>query len=49
MNCYDDIKLFGITNQLLEYDLDRIEEQHGFDLKRNHISKLVVDQTYYPD
>ena len=44
----DEIKLFGITNQLLEYDLDRIEEKFGLDLKRSHLSKIASDETYYP-
>jgi len=42
------IKLFGITNQLVEHDLDRIEQEHGIDLQRGHLSKLVPDEAYYP-
>jgi hypothetical protein len=42
------IKLFGMTNQLLEYDLDRIEREHSIDLERGHMSRLVPDEDYYP-
>lgn len=42
------VKLFGMTNQLLEHDLDRIEREHAIDLKRGHESKAVPDETYYP-
>lgn len=42
------IKLFAITNQLLEHDLDRIEQEKGIDLRRGHLSKLVSDEAYYP-
>lgn len=41
------IKLFGITNQFAELDLDRVEEKLGVDLgrKKKNIEKEV---TYYP-
>lgn len=41
------IKLFGITNQFTELDLDRVEEKLGVDLgrKKKNIEKEV---TYYP-
>jgi Swt1-like HEPN len=42
------VKLFGITNQLLEHDLDRIERVHGVDLKRGHLSGGASDESYYP-
>lgn len=42
------IKLFFVTNQLLEHDLDRLERVHGIDLQREHQSKLTADETYYP-
>jgi hypothetical protein len=42
------IKLFGITNQLLEYDLDRVEHDHGIELKRGHSRALEADDDYYP-
>ncbi|MES1242722.1 MAG: Swt1 family HEPN domain-containing protein [Acidobacteriota bacterium] len=42
------IKLFAISNQLLENDLDRIEREHVVDLGRNHQRVLAQDQDYYP-
>lgn len=42
------IKLFGMTNQLLEHDLDRVEQEHAIDLQRGHQSALVPDESYYP-
>jgi Swt1-like HEPN len=45
---HDAIKLFGMSNQLLEHDLDRIEQEHSIDLQRGHESTLTPDQAYYP-
>jgi len=42
------IKLFGITNQLLEHALDRVEREHAIDLGRGHRSVAEVDDAYYP-
>src|SRR2546430_9076871 len=42
------IKLFGISNQLLENDLDRVERALAIDLGRGHQKTLQKDQTYYP-
>ena len=42
------IKLFGITNQLLEHDLDRVEREFAVDLQRQHVSGLPSDEAYYP-
>lgn len=42
------IKLFGITNQLLEHDLDRVEQAYAIDLRRGHQARLAPDETYYP-
>jgi len=42
------IKLFGISNQLLENDLDRIERELSVDLGRDHQKTLENDQDYYP-
>jgi hypothetical protein len=42
------IKLFGLTNQLLEHDLDRVEQEHGIDLQRGHLSTITPDEAYYP-
>lgn len=44
----DAIKLFGITSQLLEHDLDRVEEELGIDLNRGHRKTIAADQDYYP-
>lgn len=42
------VKLFGITNQLLEHDLDAIEREYGIDLHRGHQRRLDTDEIYYP-
>jgi Swt1-like HEPN len=44
----DQIKLFGMSNQLLENDLDRIERAHSLDLGRDHRKTVETDQDYYP-
>jgi hypothetical protein len=44
----DQIKLFGMSNQLLENGLDAVEKSLGIDLGRNHLKSLVQDQDYYP-
>jgi hypothetical protein len=44
----DALKLFGITSQLIEHDLDRIEAEQGIDLQREHKRTLEADQAYYP-
>lgn len=44
----ENIKMFGITNQLLEHDLDRIEREQGVDLGRGHSRQLDTDESYYP-
>jgi len=41
------IKLFGITNQFTELDLDRVEKKHNIDLGRSK-AKTEKDITYYP-
>lgn len=48
MPAEDAIKLFGITNQLLEHDLDRLEQEYGLDLRRGHLSTATPDEAYYP-
>lgn len=42
------IKLFAISNQLVENDLDRVEREFSIDLGRGHARSLEADQTYYP-
>jgi hypothetical protein len=42
------VKLFAITSQLLEHDLDRVESELGIDLQPGHRKALEADQDYYP-
>lgn len=42
------LKLFAISNQLVENDLDRIEHQYAIDLGRNHQGTITSDHDYYP-
>lgn len=44
----DALKLFGITSQLIEHDLDRVEGDLGLDLQRGHRRTLEADESYYP-
>jgi hypothetical protein len=44
----DALKLFGMTSQLVEQDLDQVESQFGIDLGRGHRSALQTDEAYYP-
>lgn len=44
----DRLKLFGISNQLVENDLDRVEREFAIDLGRTHQRVLEKDQDYYP-
>lgn len=44
----DKVKLFGISNQLIEADLDIIERDYNIDLGRSHESSIEKDQDYYP-
>ena len=44
----DALKLFGITSQLVEHDLNRVERELGLDLQRGHRSTLEADESYYP-
>lgn len=44
----EQIKLFGMSNQLLENDLDRVERELRIDLDRAHEKTLEKDQDYYP-
>jgi hypothetical protein len=41
------VKLFGITNQFTEFDLDRVEKEHQIDLGRKK-NKTEKDNIYYP-
>lgn len=42
------IKLFGMTNLLLESDLDEVESTFAFDLRRGHKKSIEADERYYP-
>jgi len=44
----DVLKLFAISNQLLENDLDRIEREFATDLRRGHTRAVEKDDAYYP-
>jgi hypothetical protein len=44
----DAIKLFAITSQLIEHDLDLVEREHAIDLSRGHNIVADVDEAYYP-
>jgi hypothetical protein len=44
----DSIKLFGMTNLLLESDLNEVEVRHALDLRRGHKGALDADERYYP-
>jgi hypothetical protein len=41
-------KLFHVTSQLLEHDLDRVERDLGVDLQRGHRGTIETDQDYHP-
>ena len=42
------LKLFGISNQLLEHGLDRVESEFAIDLGRGHTPQMERDESYYP-
>ncbi len=44
----DAIKLFGITNHLIEHGLDRVEREYAVDLQRGQANTGDVDEAYYP-
>jgi len=48
MSAAERIKLFGMTSQLIEHDLDRIEREHAIDLGRGHRPTVSDDEDYYP-
>jgi hypothetical protein len=48
VNIEHKLKLFAISNQLVEHDLDRVEADLGLDLGRSHKVSLRVDDSYYP-
>jgi Swt1-like HEPN len=44
----ESMKLFGMTTQLIEHDLDRVEGEFAVDLRRDHQSLISADEAYYP-
>lgn len=42
------LKSFAMTNQLMEYDLDKIERDFGINLGRMHQGVIGQDASYYP-
>jgi hypothetical protein len=44
----DALKLFAMTSQLIEHDLDQIERELAIDLRRDHRATAEVDEAYYP-
>ena len=42
------LKVFGMTNQLLESDLNRVERDFGIDLGRKSVRQQDRDDDYYP-
>lgn len=47
-NTEERLKLFAVSNQLLENDLDRVEREYAIDLRRGHQRTVEKDETYYP-
>lgn len=47
-NAEDIVKVFGMTNQLLEIEMDRIEQLLGIDLGRKTGSAENIEEIYYP-
>lgn len=45
---YEKIKAFGMTNQMLSEDLDRISKSYDIDLGHAQVSAANVDTVYYP-
>ncbi|WP_420617746.1 Swt1 family HEPN domain-containing protein [Candidatus Poriferisocius sp.] len=44
----DRLKLFSLSNQLVEHELDRVEREFAIDLRRQHKQVLDSDEDYYP-
>ena len=44
----DRLKLFSLSNQLVEHELDRVEREFAIDLRRQHRQVLDSDEDYYP-
>lgn len=48
MSIEDKIKLFAMSYQMVERELDRIEDKHKLDLERGSEANLDIDEQYYP-
>ena len=48
MKSSEKIKLFGMTHQMVERDLDQVEKQLSIDLGRSPRAQGVLDEEYYP-
>jgi hypothetical protein len=44
----EDLKLFAMTSQLIEHDLDQVEREYVVDLGRGHRDAIDADESYYP-
>lgn len=42
------VKLFFLSNQLVEHELDRVESEFAIDLRRSHTRTVATDEDYYP-
>lgn len=48
MSIEDKIKLFGMSQLMLDRELDRVEQAHDLDLQRKATSHSDLDEAYYP-
>ncbi len=48
MKTEDRIKLFGMTHQMVERDLDQVEKLLAIDLQRSPRALAILDEEYYP-
>jgi len=48
MDAYNVVKLFRLSHEMLERDLDQIETRHELDLGRRQASPAERDNEYYP-
>jgi hypothetical protein len=48
MKASERIRLFGMSLQMVERDLDAVEKQHSLDLGRSHTFEPGKDEEYYP-
>jgi hypothetical protein len=42
------LKLFFLSNQLVEHELNRVETDFAVDLRRSHVKAIARDEDYYP-